>query len=453
MSADAQSAYGKGLFHRSKSGTPKPQGERNVEPLPTYNFTPDLAENPHFQVSPLSAGLTEPGFGPGAATAGAALAPAALLAAGWEDATPAPAAGEFLARLQTYTQQLLGDQVTPLRLASHLSVLLVGGIVLLFSRIPMPTWDFQLVAMPTSVAPTGSAPGAVTLGLTGPIVYPDGFTPAVVVVTEQGFINLSTNLKSQPRARAGIQTYTVQAGDTVLGIAEKFSLQPETLQWANPDLEANPDMLSIGDQITILPQDGVLHTVRPGDTLAALASTYSVDVAEIVGNELNRLPNANTPLIVGQQLVIAGGTKPYARREVVGITTSVMDVPAGAEVGSGNFGWPASGSISQRYWGGHPALDISGRLGAAVTAADGGFVTVAGGGWNAGYGNHVIIDHGNGFATLYAHLNSIFVSAGENVSAGQQIGTLGNTGNSTGPHLHFEIRYQGAPRNPYNFLP
>jgi LysM repeat protein len=374
--------------------------------------------------------------------------------AGWEEPAPAAAGGEFLARMQVYAQQLLGDQVTPLRLASHLSVLLVGGIVLLFSQIPMPSWDFQLVAMPTSVAQASAQRGSgLTQTLAGAGSYFEVFTPAAVAETRPGFIHLGNSISAQPRARAAIQTYTVQAGDTVLGIAEKYGLQPETLQWANPDLEANPDLLSIGDQITILPQDGVLHTVRPGDTLAAIASRYSVDVAEIVGNDLNRLPNANTPLIVGQQLVIAGGTKPYAQREVVGITTSPVAVPDNAEVGSGNFGWPASGSISQRYWGGHPALDITGRVGAAVTAADGGYVTYAGSGWNAGYGTHVIIDHGNGFATLYAHLNSAFVSAGENVSAGQQIGTLGSTGNSTGPHLHFEIRYQGGPRNPYNFLP
>ena len=80
-------------------------------------------------------------------------------------------------------------------------------------------------------------------------------------------------------------------------------------------------------------------------------------------------------------------------------------------------------------------------------------MALATGGWSGGYGNHVIVDHGNGFVTLYAHLNSIYVSAGESVTRGQQIGSLGNTGNSTGPHLHLEIRYQGVPRNPLSYLP
>ena len=98
-------------------------------------------------------------------------------------------------------------------------------------------------------------------------------------------------------------------------------------------------------------------------------------------------------------------------------------------------------------------MDIGSWIGAPAKAADSGVVVEAGGGWSSGYGNHVIIDHGNGFTTLYAHLTSIFVKPGESVTRGEQIGTVGSTGNSTGPHLHFEIRYQGVPRNPFNWLP
>ena len=112
----------------------------------------------------------------------------------------------------------------------------------------------------------------------------------------------------------------------------------------------------------------------------------------------------------------------------------------------------ASGSVSQQFWGGHRAVDIGSWTGAPVKASDSGYVVTAGGGWNGGYGNHVIIDHGNGFVSLYAHLNSIYVRAGENVARGQHLGSVGNTGNSTGPHLHFEIRYQGVPRNPFSYL-
>lgn len=159
-------------------------------------------------------------------------------------------------------------------------------------------------------------------------------------------------------------------------------------------------------------------------------------------------------LTVGRELVVPGGTRAFATvsAEVDTGTVYSVDVPDYAPQGSGNFIWPAAGYVSQGYWGGHPAVDIAGYVGAAVTAADGGYVVTAGGGWNGGYGNHVIIDHGNGFTTLYAHLNSIFVSPGMTVSKGQQIGTMGNTGNSTGPHLHLEVRYGGVPYNPANYL-
>ena len=130
----------------------------------------------------------------------------------------------------------------------------------------------------------------------------------------------------------------------------------------------------------------------------------------------------------------------------------MVDTPAGAPQGSGNFSWPSAGYVSQAYWGGHPAIDVAGWIGSPVTAADGGYVVLAGGGWNGGYGNHVIIDHGNGFSTLYAHLTSIFVEPGMTVSKGQEMGTMGNTGNSTGPHLHFEVRYGGVPYNPASYL-
>ena len=161
--------------------------------------------------------------------------------------------------------------------------------------------------------------------------------------------------------------------------------------------------------------------------------------------------DATAGLTVGQQVVIPGGTRPYVQQQAP-IAYASASVPASAKIGSGAFVWPASGPIGQAYWSGHPALDIGGWIGAPVKAADAGYVALAASGWNGGYGNHVIIDHGNGFSTLYAHLNSIYVRPGENVARGAEIGSLGNTGNSTGPHLHIEIRYQGVPRNPLGYL-
>jgi len=380
----------------------------------------------------------------GSAQVGVAEAP-------WANPQPAAQLPQLLAGLQARMQQTLSDQVTPLRLASHLSVLLVAAAVLLFSRIEIPEWDFQLVTMPEEQVQNRQF-GSVAAQMTALLNQPA--TPAASAASAEALqVQIVPFTIIPERTRKEIQVYSVQGGDTVLGIASRFKVQPETLLWANPALESNPDLLRINDQLRILPVDGVLHTVKAGDTLSALASTYKVDAAQIIAYEANNLEDVSSPLIIGTDIVVPGGSKPFITRQVVGMGLTSVPVPAGAAGGSGNFGWPASGSISQNYWGGHQALDIAGRQGAPVKAADGGFVTLAGGGWNGGYGNQVVIDHGNGFVTLYAHLNTIFVKAGETVAAGQQIGTVGNTGNSTGPHLHFEIRYQGYPRNPYNYLP
>lgn len=368
---------------------------------------------------------------------------------GWREAPVQPdAVGDtstMISRLQLRIQSTLADQVTPLRLASHLSVVVVAAVVLLFSQAPMPDWDFQLVAMPpTAQSGFNSVSQQVTTYLTAqnPAPVEDlAFQPQIVPFTI-----------IPERTRQEIRTYTVLAGDTVLGIAYKFKLKPETLQWSNPNLEQNPDRLRIGDQIKILPVDGVLHTVRAGDTLFALATRYKVTPEQIIAYEANELPDSGTQLTAGTELVVPGGVKPYATQQVAIAPSAPVSVPDDALRGSGSFSWPTRGDVSQNYWGGHPGIDIASYTGASVKAADGGYVVLAGSGWNGGYGNHVIIDHGNGFTTLYAHLTTIFVRTGENVSTGQQIGTVGNTGNSTGPHLHFEIRYQGYPRNPYSLM-
>lgn len=354
----------------------------------------------------------------------------------------------FYQRVQNQIKTTLADQVTPLRLAGHLSVLVVGAAILILSQIQLPDWNITLDALPNnalgsvnslnpidSVAPLQDGVGADSESMTDALQR--SAVPFTVI---------------QEKKREAIELYTVQAGDTVLGIAAKYGIQPETILWANTQLEQNPDRLAIGDRLNVLPVNGVLHIVKPGDTLSNLASKYKVGVEQIVGYGENELPDTAAALKIGNQIVIPGGTKPFITPQVPA-GALVVDAPADATKGSGSFSWPTSGNITQQFWGGHRAIDVGSWVGAPAKAADSGYVVLAGGGWNGGYGNHVIVDHGNGFTTLYAHLNSIFVRPGESVSRGQQIGTVGNTGNSTGPHLHFEIRYQGVPRNPFNWLP
>ena len=251
------------------------------------------------------------------------------------------------------------------------------------------------------------------------------------------------------RSADEIVIYVVEAGDTIFGIADKFDLVPETIMWSNDSLANNPDLLSVGQELIILPVDGVYHQVGSGDTVAGIAATFKTDPEAVLNHPLNELDPEQPIIIPGQWLIVPNGSKPFVPRTVTAYTGPVPD---NATIGSGSFGWPATGAVFQGYWSAHPGIDIAAWIGAPVAAADSGHVVAAG--WdNTGYGNSIVVDHGNGFQTLYAHLQDFWVSAGDNVTKGQQIGTMGNTGNSTGPHLHFEVRQGTVQRNPVGFLP
>jgi len=356
--------------------------------------------------------------------------------------------------IQTTSEQVhsvLADQVTPLRLAGHLSVLMIAAIVLILSQITIPEWELSLEPTPAADSAVMLAGAAQDSGRRiGVAEFGDGsLKPNITLVDTK-----KPSVVTQEASGAGEEVlyYNVKPGDTVLAIAEKFGLQPETLMWSNSLIEQNPDRLSIGDQLRILPVNGVLHVVKRGDTLSSIAEKYEANMQDIVAYAANEMTDADAALAIGKEIVVPGGTKPFVATSVGASTAYSVQRPSGALAGSGNFSWPTAGYVSQGYWGGHPAVDIAGWLGAPVTAADAGYVVLAGGGWNSGYGNYVIVDHGNGFSTLYAHLNSVFVTPGETVSRGQQVGTMGNTGNSTGPHLHFEIRYDGVSYNPSGYL-
>ncbi|MBI3959295.1 MAG: peptidoglycan DD-metalloendopeptidase family protein [Chloroflexi bacterium] len=369
--------------------------------------------------------------------------------------------------LRRRAQAFLGDQISPIRLASHLAVIAVAAVVLIVSQIELPDWQFSLRNLPkdglfavsqnqaatsahNSLAAGNNASEAAEAFQRAVIPFTNQQTQPLLSSTQGVVAPVQAPASGLVTAREQIETYSVRSGDTVLGIAAQFNLQPETIQWANPELEANPDMLRIGDRLVILPVDGVLHVVQRGDTLSTIAAKYKVTTEAIVGFGLNHMADSSTPIAVGQQLVIPGGNKPYIAKQVLAYSGPV---PEGASRGSGNFAWPTSGTITQPYWNGHRAIDVGAWTGTAITAADSGYVIATSAGWNNGYGTMVMIDHGGGYVTLYGHMNSIFVRQGESVAKGQQIGTVGNTGNSTGPHLHFEVRYQGVARNPFNFLP
>ncbi|HEY52663.1 MAG TPA: peptidoglycan DD-metalloendopeptidase family protein [Caldilineae bacterium] len=332
------------------------------------------------------------------------------------------------------------DKFTPVRLASHVALLLVAVGLLAFTQIELPKWEIagQEVLPAPAASPTPASLRQLVVARGGSAFQAGGpLTRSAVPFTI---------IPERPRLE--VLTYAVQPGDTVFGIAEKFGIKPETIMWSNRKLELNPDMLRVNDQLIILPINGVYHEVKAGDTLAKVAKKYKAQVADIVAYELNNLESAEQPLQTGSFLIIPGGKKPPVVRRV-----SIYNgpIPKGARKGTGSFVWPSSGRITQAFWTGHRAIDIGSWTGNPVVASDSGYVVYAG--WNrTGYGNLIIIDHGNGFRTYYAHLSRIFVRQGESIGQGQRIGSVGNTGNSTGPHLHFEIRQNGVLRNPIGYL-
>jgi LysM repeat protein len=269
------------------------------------------------------------------------------------------------------------------------------------------------------------------------------------------------------RPREDVQDYTVTTGDSVFAIAKAFGLKPETILWANYEaLNDNPDQISLGMKLKIPPVDGVLYTWQEGDTLKGVAERFEAKVEDIINWSGNRLDLINPTVEPGAVVMVPGGHREFRQwlvptipRGRAGVSSSLYGpgtCQGGYEgaYGTGGFIWPAENhTISGNdYWSGHLGIDIAAGEGAAVYAADSGVVVFSGGAFG-GYGNMIMIDHGNGYQTLYAHLSSVRAGCGASVSQGQYIGSSGSTGNSTGPHLHFEVRYLGGFVNPWFVLP
>ena len=278
-------------------------------------------------------------------------------------------------------------------------------------------------------------------------------------------INLRTHIPSRPRQE--VITYTVRSGDTLFGISEKYGITPETILWSNAILKDDPHLLRPDQELLISPVTGVVRVVHEGDTVDGLASVYRADSEDIINWPGNQLDPDNPALIEDSVIVVPGGERDFVQWTVPRIARAKRNpLPMsagpgactggyqGGAVGSGSFIWPASNRYlsGYNYSGYHPAIDIAAGLGAPIYASDSGVVVFAG--WsNWGYGYMVVVDHGNGWQTLYSHLSQWNVNCGQSVYQGNVLGLSGSTGNSTGPHLHFEINYQGTRVNPWNYLP
>lgn len=269
--------------------------------------------------------------------------------------------------------------------------------------------------------------------------------------------------------RQTIIKYKIETGDSLFSIAGKFGLQPQSVLWANDDyFGGDPTVtLSVGVDLTIPPTDGILYTWKEGDDLEKIANEYNASEVKIIGWPSNHLDVTNPVVTAGSYVMIPGGWTTikswiqeveYTPRSGV---TKTISGPGGCAVTSGYgplgstaFIWPAAqASISGWDFSSfHKGIDIAAYVGEAVWAADSGTVVYAG--WNdTGYGYMVMIDHNNGYQTLYGHMSALYVSCGQNVYQGTTIGAAGSTGKSTGPHLHFEIRKDNSFINPWYVLP
>ncbi len=283
---------------------------------------------------------------------------------------------------------------------------------------------------------------------------------------------LHTNIPSRPRQE--LSNYVVQDGDTVFGIAEKFGLDPQTVLWSNYNiLLDDPHALKPGQELIILPVNGVYWEWLGGIPFGDWSAFYGVEPAAIIefpGNNID--PNsvgdyANANIKTGTWLIIPGGTREFVSWSApLGVTREnpasarvlgpgACEAVSGGAVGYGTYVYPTN----KHYLSGfdysektnHRGIDLAGSLGEGVYAADAGVIVYSG--WNNyGYGNMIMVDHGNGFQSLYAHLSELYRGCGQSVGQGEGIGAIGSTGSSSGPHLHFELM-AGIKVNPWDYLP
>jgi murein DD-endopeptidase MepM/ murein hydrolase activator NlpD len=270
------------------------------------------------------------------------------------------------------------------------------------------------------------------------------------------------------RPRPEVQKYTVNQGDAVFGIAQVYNIEPESVLWANYDLlNDNPDYLAPGMELNIPPVDGVYYQFEEGDTLEAIAAEFEVALDDILNWSGNQLDLIDPVVAPGEWVMVPGGHREFRQWLVptiprsggAGVSRSVLG-PGACEgsydgaYGSGAFIYPTYNHTlsGNDYWSGHLGIDLAAGAGDGVRAADSGVVVFSGWAYG-GYGYMIMIDHGNGYQTLYGHLNQVNTVCGQSVGGGQVIGLAGSTGNSTGVHLHFEVRFQGGFISPWFVLP
>lgn len=291
-------------------------------------------------------------------------------------------------------------------------------------------------ALPASFEPPASAAQAETVALVESTVVDSPGSAAHTTSLHEDDGGKDAIPWPNIDGRTEIITYTVQSGDTLWSIATQFGLELDTLRWSNIELERNPDVLSVGTDLTILPVNGSYHILTAEDTLESIAALYGVSVADITDYP----PNGMYPpyeLEVGTGLIIPLGNKE-------------RELPKPSISADYALAWPLVSPVIGTFSPDHTGIDMGAPYGATVYAANGGLVASAD--WTENYGYLVILNHGDGFQTWYGHLKGTPLTPGLAVPRGTLIGEVGSTGRSTGPHLHFEVRINGEPVDPLGYL-
>ena len=337
--------------------------------------------------------------------------------------------------------RLTTDRAIPISVA--LVVLIAAGVSLAPAAAPVGAVQAQ--------APAGAGSVRLTIGggAGGASEYDDAFTGDAAAVAgapvDDGTLYKPVAVDTSVASSAGmLQHYTVRDGDTLTSIANRFGVSMMTVWWANH--LTTKDSLKVGEDLVIPPVNGLVVTVKPGDTLESLAAANKISVDEIVA--VNELTDTN--LIVGQVLVLPGAKgepmptpKPTTAPQVFGGGGSTGPAP---RYSGGSWAWPVVGGgnyISQYFHYGHYGVDIAADYGTPIVAPVAARVIFAG--WKSnGGGYQVWLQLGNGLYTAEYHMSAVTVSAGQDVAKGQRVGKIGMSGWASGPHCHFEV-WVGSP--------
>ena len=323
------------------------------------------------------------------------------------------------------------------------------------SSLPLP----GLAASAPMTAITSLEAGPLTMTIVAPPVSQD----ALLAAADSTQQTLNSIQQAQRSASVTVEVvssrdptpipqyyrHAVQRGETLTSIAEDFGVSTQYLVWNNIDLIDNADLLAIGDVLQIPSVPGIIHGIRSGETLTEIARAYGAEIDDIISFAANGLSDPNS-LREGTFILVVGGKRLPPAAASLRPSPLFID----REASPTGFIWPLIGPITSEYGFWHDlGIDIGVITGTPIASAAAGKVIFVGGDRYVSYGLHVEIDHGNGYTTLYAHLNSISVEMEELVEVGQIVGRSGNTGRSTGPHLHFELKRNGFTQDPMLFLP